>query len=82
MTAAEFEMTTACWIYSDDQLSTVSMTVTEDTPSLHLYDPYAEEIKSLPWSTFVAGCQAPELVQHLKERRLYVNDTVAGEEEI
>lgn len=41
-----------------------------------------EEIKALPWSTFVAGCQAPELVQYLKEQRLYVNDTVAGEEEI
>ena len=41
-----------------------------------------EEIKALPWSTFVAGCQAPELVQYLKERRLYVNDAVSGEEEI
>ena len=48
VTAAEFEMTTACWMYSDDRLTTVSMTVTEDTPSLHLYDPYAETVKSLP----------------------------------
>lgn len=41
-----------------------------------------EEIKAMSWSTFVAGCQAPELVQYLKERRLYVNDIVSVEEEI
>ena len=41
-----------------------------------------EEIKAMSWSTFVAGCQAPELVQYLKERRLYVNDMVSAEEEI
>lgn len=41
-----------------------------------------EEIKAMSWSTFVAGCQAPELVQYLKERRLYVNDVVSAEEEI
>lgn len=36
----------------------------------------------MPWSTFVAGCQAPELIQYLKERRLYVNDVISAEEEI
>ncbi len=41
-----------------------------------------EEIKDMPWSTFVAGCQEPELIQYLKERRLYVNDVVSVEEEI
>ena len=41
-----------------------------------------DEIKAMPWSTFAAGCQAPELVQYLKERRLYVNDAVSAEEEI
>ena len=41
-----------------------------------------EEIKAMPWSTFVAGCQAPELIQYLKERRLYVNDVISAEEEI
>lgn len=41
-----------------------------------------EEIKAMSWSTFVASCQAPELVQYLKERRLYVNDIVSAEEEI
>ena len=40
-----------------------------------------EEIKSMSWSAFVAGCQAPELIQYLKERRLYVNDPVESEVE-
>ena len=41
-----------------------------------------EEVKNMSWPTFVSGCQAPELVQYLKERRIYVNDVVAAEEEI
>ena len=41
-----------------------------------------EEIKAMPWTTFVTGCQSPELVQYLKERRLYVNDPVTREEEV
>lgn len=41
-----------------------------------------EELKALSWTTFVSGCQAPELVQYLKERRLYVNDAVKAEEEL
>lgn len=41
-----------------------------------------EEIKSMSWTTFVSGCIAPELVQYLKERQLYINEAVAGEEEI
>ena len=41
-----------------------------------------DELKAMSWSTFVSGCQAPELVQYLKERRIYVNDAVASEEEI
>ena len=40
-----------------------------------------DEIKNLSWSAFVSGCRYPELVQYLKERRLYVNDTINGEEE-
>lgn len=40
------------------------------------------ELKNMSWSAFVSGCQAPELVQYLKERRIYVNDVVAAEEEI
>lgn len=47
--------------------------------ALYLTD---DEIKAMSWSTFVSGCQAPELMQYLKERRIYVNDAVAAEEEI
>lgn len=41
-----------------------------------------EEVKALSWTTFVAGCTAPELVQYLKERRLYVNEAVESEVEL
>lgn len=41
-----------------------------------------DELKALSWTSFVSGCQAPELVQYLKERRIYVNDPVSGEEEL
>lgn len=39
------------------------------------------ELKSLAWTTFVAGCTQPELIQYLKERRLYVNEPVESEGE-
>ena len=42
-----------------------------------------EEIKAMSWTTFAAGCaHMPELVQYLKERRLYVNDPVTVEAEV
>lgn len=41
-----------------------------------------DELKAMSWTTFVSGCQAPELVQYLKERRLYVNEPVTVEEEV
>lgn len=42
-----------------------------------------EELKAMSWTTFVSGCaHMPELVQYLKERRLYVNEPVEGEVEI
>lgn len=42
-----------------------------------------EEIKAMSWTTFVAGCShLPELVQYLKERRLYVNEPVTAEAEV
>ena len=47
--------------------------------ALYLSD---QELQALSWTTFVAGCQAPELVRYLKERRLYVNDPVDAEEEV
>lgn len=48
VTGAELEMTTACWMYTDDQLATSTLTVTEDRVSLHLYDPYASGSLTLP----------------------------------
>lgn len=47
--------------------------------ALHLSD---QELQSLSWTTFAAACRAPELVQYLKERCLYVNDPVDAEEEV
>lgn len=42
-----------------------------------------EEIKNMSWTTFAAGCaHLPELVQYLKERRLYVNEPVTAEAEV
>ena len=42
-----------------------------------------DELKQMSWSTFVAGCgQYPELVQYLKERRLYINEPVTAEAEV
>lgn len=41
-----------------------------------------EDIKNLSWSSFVSGCDQPELIQYLKERRLYVNDLVESEVEL
>jgi hypothetical protein len=38
---------------------------------------------ALTWSEFVSQLgNLPELVQYLKERQLYVNDIVTGEEEL
>ena len=33
-------------------------------------------------SLFVSGCTQPELVQYLKERRLYINEPVETEVEL
>ena len=41
-----------------------------------------DQIKAMSWTTFASGCTQPELVQYLKERRLYVNEPVESEEEI
>lgn len=43
-----------------------------------------EEVKGLSWTSFVASVSVekyPELVEYLKERRLYVNEPVETEEE-
>ena len=47
--------------------------------ALYLSD---EELKDMSWSTFVAGCTQPELIQYLKERRLYINEPVVAEAEV
>ena len=41
-----------------------------------------DEIKSMSWTTFVSGCAEPELIQYLKERRIYINEPVVCEEDI
>lgn len=42
-----------------------------------------DELKQMSWTTFAAGCtQYLELVQYLKERRLYVNEPVETEAEV
>ena len=44
-----------------------------------------EEVQNLTWSEFVSGLRedkTPELIQYLKERRLYVNDPVQVSEEV
>lgn len=50
--------------------------------AFHLSD---DEIKTVTWNEFVAGLSegiTPELVQYLKERRLYVNEPVDAAEEV
>ena len=41
-----------------------------------------EELENLSWSEFVAEIKSPELVQYLKERRLYVNEEITETEEM
>ena len=40
-----------------------------------------EQMKSLSWSDFVMKITEPELIQYLKERRLYINKEITTEEE-
>ena len=41
-----------------------------------------DDLKAMSWSSFVLGCTQPELMQYLKERRLYVNEPVESEGEV
>ena len=41
-----------------------------------------DEIKSISWTTFISSCVEPELIEYLKERRIYVNEPVDSEEDI
>lgn len=36
----------------------------------------------MSWSDFTAGITEPELIQYLKERRLYLNEPVESEAEL
>ena len=40
-----------------------------------------EDLENLSWSEFVAGIETPELIQYLKERRLYINEKITIEED-
>ena len=40
------------------------------------------ELEELSWSELVKKITYPELIQYLKERRLYVNDEVNVEEDM
>ena len=41
-----------------------------------------DEIRNLSWSGFVGSVSKPELIQYLKERKLYINDPVESEVEL
>ena len=41
-----------------------------------------EQMKSLSWSDFVMKITESELIQYLKERRLYINEEITTEEEV
>ena len=60
-------------------LATIQMVDRICDVALNLTD---EEVKAMSWTTFVSGCTKPELVQYLKERRLYINEPIDTEEEV
>jgi len=41
-----------------------------------------EELQKLSWLEFVAKLTEPELIQYLKERKLYINEDINSEEEM
>ena len=41
-----------------------------------------EELENLSWSEFVSNITEPQLIQYLKERRLYVNEKIIETEEM
>ena len=41
-----------------------------------------EELHKLSWSEFVSNITEPELIQYLKERRLYINEINDSEEDL
>ena len=47
--------------------------------AIHLSD---DGIAKMSWSEFVAAIEAPELIQYLKERRLYINENIETMEDM
>ena len=47
--------------------------------AIHLTD---DGIAKMSWSEFVETIEAPELIQYLKERRLYINEDINTEEDL
>ena len=41
-----------------------------------------DEIKDMSWTTFVYNIVEPELIEYLKERRIYINEPIDSEEEV
>ena len=41
-----------------------------------------EGIDAMSWSEFVGFIREPELIQYLKERRLYINEPIESEGEV
>ena len=41
-----------------------------------------DDLKAMSWSSFMLGCTKPELIQYLKERRLYINEPVESVGEV
>ncbi|NLT09280.1 MAG: zinc-binding protein, partial [Ruminococcus sp.] len=47
--------------------------------AMHLTE---DDIAKISWSEFVESIEAPELIQYLKERRLYINEETNTEEDL
>ena len=41
-----------------------------------------DDLKAMSCSSFMLGCTKPELIQYLKERRLYINEPIESEGEV
>jgi len=41
-----------------------------------------EGIANMSWSEFVGTLTEPELIQYLKERKLYINEDITAEEDL
>ena len=68
----EYEMTTACWFYSDRRLTTTALTIAEDTPTLRLYDPYASSPRALPENGLVLAESVAKTLNVSEGERIYL----------